>query len=303
MRAWSQVPNTQCHLGFMDDDLCTLLGMKTYCGDHNYPKYKTYDKVPERQAQMVALHCRKPAGQTYYKGQQSQPNDWDDLPIKAYVRSLLLLLLMSNLLLCKHVASQPFCPNGASCRVSLRELFDRAIIVSHYIHSLSSEMFQEFDAQYSQGPGFFTQAISMCHTASISTPAGKEQAQQIHQKDFVILVIHLLRSWTEPLNHLITETSRLPKDPHALRAKAVEIQQQNQRLLEGLDKIGKLVDPEITDNGDYAVWLGLPALQSNDVESLLFAFHNMFRCLRRDTHKVDNYLKFLKCQIAYDGSC
>ncbi|KAM6177348.1 prolactin [Erethizon dorsatum] len=217
--------------------------------------------------------------------------------------SLLLLLLMSDLLLCNSVASQPFCANGAGCRLSLRELFDRAIILSHYIHSLSSEIVQEFDAQYSQGPGFFTQAISMCHTASISTPAGKEQAQQIHQKDFVILVIHLLRSWTEPLNHLITEASRLPKAPDALIAKAMEIQEQNQRLLEGLKKIGKLVDPEITDNGDYAVWLGLPSLQSDDLESLLFAYHNMFRCLRRDTHKVDNYLKFLKCQIAYGGSC
>ncbi|KFO33834.1 prolactin [Fukomys damarensis] len=216
---------------------------------------------------------------------------------------LLLLLLLSNLFLYKNVASQPICPNEASCRVSLRELFDRAIILSHYIHSLSSEIFQEFDAQYSQGPGFFTQAISVCHTASISTPAGKEQAQQIQQKDFVILVIHLLGSWTEPLNHLITEARHLPKSPDALIAKAMEIQEQNQRLLEGLKKIGKLVDPEIIDNGNYAVWLGLPSLQSNDLESLLLAYHNLFRCLRRDTHKVDNYLKFLKCKIAYDGSC
>ncbi|NP_001182038.1 prolactin precursor [Cavia porcellus] len=217
--------------------------------------------------------------------------------------SLLLLLLMSNLLLCKNVASQPMCPSGSSCRVSLRDLFERAIILSHYIHSLSSELSQEFDAQYSQGPEFFTQAMSMCHTASLSTPAGKEQAHQIHQKDFVILVIHLLRSWTEPLSHLIIEANHLPKAPDTLIAKAMEIQEQNQRLLEGVKKISKLVDPEIIDNGDYSVWLGLPSLQSNDLESRLFAYHNEFRCLRRDTHKVDNYLKFLKCQIAYDGSC
>ncbi|XP_005403436.1 PREDICTED: prolactin [Chinchilla lanigera] len=222
---------------------------------------------------------------------------------KGQAGSLLLLLLMSNLLLCKNVASQTVCPNGNGCRLSLRDLFGRAVILSHYIHKLSSEVVQEFDAQYSQGPGFFDEAISMCHTASISTPEDKEQAQQIPQNDFIILVIRLVRSWTEPLNHLITEANRLPKASNVLIAKALQIQEKSQRLLEGLKEIVKLVDPEITDNGDYAVWWGLSSLQSDDLESLLFAYHNMFRCLRRDTHKVDNYLKFLRCQIAYDGNC
>ncbi|KAF7464071.1 Hypothetical predicted protein [Marmota monax] len=71
--------------------------------------------------------------------------------------------------------------NGAvNCQVSLRDLFDRAVILSHYIHNLSSEMFNEFDKRYAQGRGFITKAINSCHTSSLSTPEDKEQAQQIH---------------------------------------------------------------------------------------------------------------------------
>lgn len=56
-----------------------------------------------------------------------------------------MLALVSSLLLCKNVASMPTCPIGAvNCEVSLGDLFDRAVILSHYIHNLSSEMFNEF---------------------------------------------------------------------------------------------------------------------------------------------------------------
>lgn len=59
--------------------------------------------------------------------------------------SFTLLLLASSLLLCKSTAPLPICPSGAvNCQVSLRDLFDRAVILSHYIHKLSSEMFSEF---------------------------------------------------------------------------------------------------------------------------------------------------------------
>ena len=53
---------------------------------------------------------------------------------------------MSNTLLTKEgVTSLPICPIGSvNCQVSLGELFDRAVKLSHYIHYLSSEIFNEF---------------------------------------------------------------------------------------------------------------------------------------------------------------
>lgn len=36
------------------------------------------------------------------------------------------------------------------------------------------------DERYAQGRGFITKAVNGCHTASLTTPEDKEQAQQIH---------------------------------------------------------------------------------------------------------------------------
>lgn len=59
---------------------------------------------------------------------------------------LLVVLLVSNMLLTKEgVTSLPICPNGSvNCQLSLGELFERAVKLSHYIHLLSTEIFNEF---------------------------------------------------------------------------------------------------------------------------------------------------------------
>ncbi|XP_008070267.1 prolactin [Carlito syrichta] len=218
--------------------------------------------------------------------------------------SLLLLLLVSNLLLCKSTDSLPICPTGAgNCQVSLQDLFDRAVILSHYIHSLASEMFYEYDQRYAQGRGFITKAINSCHTSSLSTPEDKEQAQQIRHIDLLYQVLRLLRSWNDPLYHLVLEVRGMEEAPESIVSRAVEIEEQNQRLLEGMEKIVGQVHPEIGESEPYAVWSGLPSLQTADEESRLSAFYNLLHCLRRDSHKIDNYLKLLKCRIVYDGNC
>ncbi|PNJ09182.1 prolactin isoform X1 [Pongo abelii] len=216
----------------------------------------------------------------------------------------LLLLLVSNLLLCQSVAPLPICPGGAArCQVTLRDLFDRAVVLSHYIHNLSSEMFSEFDKRYTHGRGFITKAINSCHTSSLATPEDKEQAQQINQKDFLSLIVSILRSWNEPLYHLVTEVRGMQEAPEAILSKAVEIEEQTKRLLEGMELIVSQVHPETKENEIYPVWSGLSSLQMADEESRLSAYYNLLHCLRRDSHKIDNYLKLLKCRIIHNNNC
>uniref|UniRef100_M3Y0F7 Prolactin n=1 Tax=Mustela putorius furo TaxID=9669 RepID=M3Y0F7_MUSPF len=217
-----------------------------------------------------------------------------------------LLLLVSDLLLCQGVTSLPICPTGAvNCQVSLRDLFDRAVILSHYIHNLSSEMFNEFFfiKKYAQGRGFITKAINSCHTSSLSTPEDKEQAQQIHHEDLLNLILRVLRSWNDPLYHLVSEVRRMQEAPDSMLSRAIEIEEQNRRLLEGMEKIVGQVHPGVRENEVYSIWSGLPSLQMADEDSRLFAFYNLLHCLRRDSHKIDNYLKLLKCRIVYDSNC
>ncbi|KAM7036759.1 prolactin [Melospiza melodia melodia] len=218
---------------------------------------------------------------------------------------LLAALLGSHMLLTKEgVTSMPICPNGSvNCQLSLEELFDRAVKLSHYIHYLSSEMFNEFDERYAQGRGFIAKAVNSCHTASLTTPEDKEQAQQIHHEDLLNLILGVLRSWNDPLIHLASEVQRIKEAPETILWKAVEIEEQNKRLLEGMEKIVGRVHSGEVENEIYTPWDGLPSLQLADEDSRLFAFYNLLHCLRRDSHKIDNYLKVLKCRLIHDNNC
>ncbi|RMC16218.1 hypothetical protein DUI87_08433 [Hirundo rustica rustica] len=242
---------------------------------------------------------------------------------------LLVALLVSHMLLTKEgVTSLPICPNGSvNCQLSLEELFDRAVKLSHYIHFLSSEIFNEFDERYAQGRGFIAKAVNSCHTASLTTPEDKEQAQQIHNtaqanivkhddandklqkcnciehEDLLNLILGVLRSWNDPLIHLASEVQRIKEAPETILWKAVEIEEQNKRLLEGMEKIVGRVHSGEVENDIYTPWEGLPSLQLADEDSRLFAFYNLLHCLRRDSHKIDNYLKVLKCRLIHDNNC
>ncbi|KAI1243041.1 Prolactin, partial [Lamprotornis superbus] len=217
---------------------------------------------------------------------------------------LLVTLLVSHMLLTKEgVTSLPICPNGSvNCQLSLEELFDRAVKLSHYIHFLSSEMFNEFDERYAQGRGFIAKAVNSCHTASLTTPEDKEQAQQIHHEDLLNIILGVLRSWNDPLIHLASEVQRIKEAPETILWKAVEIEEQNKRLLEGMEKIVGRVQSGEVENDIYTPWDGLPSLQLADEDSRLFAFYNLLHCLRRDSHKIDNYLKVLKCRLIHDNN-
>ncbi|NXF01681.1 PRL protein, partial [Smithornis capensis] len=218
---------------------------------------------------------------------------------------LLVVLLVSNMLLTKEgVTSLPICPNGsANCQVSLEELLDRAVKLAHSVHFLSSEMFHEFNERYAQGRGFIAKAVNGCHTSSLNTPEDKEQAQQIHHEDLLNLVLGMLRSWNDPLIHLASEVQSIKEAPETILWKAAEIEEQNKRLLEGMEKIVGRVNSGEIGNEIYSQWDGLPSLQLADEESRIFAFYKMLFCFHRDSHKVDNYLKLLKCRLIHDNNC
>ncbi|KAG8571528.1 hypothetical protein GDO81_011683 [Engystomops pustulosus] len=218
---------------------------------------------------------------------------------------VLILLAGSSIILERNrVISQPICPNGgANCQISTGALFDRAVKLSHYIHSLSSEMFNEFDERFTPGRRFLAKSRMSCHTSSLNTPEDKEQAQQIQHEDLLSLVLKVLRSWNDPLLHMVSEVQDIREAPDTILWKAVEIEEQTKRLLEGMERIIGRIHPGDLENEIYSPWPGPADAVPGDENSRLFNFYHLLHCLRRDSHKIDNYLKLVKCRLIHEGNC
>ncbi|KAF4013702.1 hypothetical protein G4228_004688 [Cervus hanglu yarkandensis] len=133
---------------------------------------------------------------------QQQSSSWDFSPIPMAPASnhrghqrisdlvqgscLLLLLVVSNPLLCQGEDYAPYCKNQTGeCRIPLQNLFDTATMVANYNRRLAREMFDEFGKQYGQRKNLTPKVLSSCHTTSITTPENKEEAEntEVHPEE------------------------------------------------------------------------------------------------------------------------
>ncbi|XP_063291915.1 prolactin-like [Pelobates fuscus] len=211
---------------------------------------------------------------------------------------ILLTLLISDIFVMKMmVFSYPLCtPGSFQCQVLISDLFDRAVRLSHYIQSLSTETFEDFDQRYSQGRSFITKSMNNCHTSALPTPEDKDQALQIKHENLMSIVQTLLRSWNKPLEHLVLEV------PDNIARKVKEIEEQTKSLQGGIDRIASRMQTNL-EADVYPPWFGPVDTAVPNGESQLFSIYHLLHCFRRDSNKIDNYLKILRCRMIHANNC
>ncbi|XP_021516143.1 prolactin-3B1-like [Meriones unguiculatus] len=206
-----------------------------------------------------------------------------------------LLLAVSNVLLWEPVTSSP------QYGVSTGSLYERVVRWSHITHDLASKVFIEFDMKYgrtwNQYPMF-----SPCHTASIPTPENSEQVHQTKSQDLLKAAISVLLAWEEPLKLMVPAVAALPGVSDTLLSRTKELEERILGLQEGLSTILSRVQPGDVER-DYTFWSGWSDLQSSDEANRFSALRTLYRCVRRDTHKVDNFIKVLKCRDVHNNNC
>ncbi|NWS44036.1 PRL protein, partial [Probosciger aterrimus] len=136
------------------------------------------------------------------------------------------------------------------------------------------------------------------------TPNGKEYTQKIPREELTHLILRLLQAWKEPLshfNHHIEHHRELPDDS---LSKAKQISNMVPELKTGVEKVtekarsmGIIIDSLNGTASSEAA--GLPI--SN--EANMMSDSDFIHCFRRDSNKVQSYLKILKCRIMPENSC
>ncbi|XP_055475017.1 prolactin-3B1-like [Psammomys obesus] len=206
-----------------------------------------------------------------------------------------LLLAVSNVLLWEPVTSSP------KYGVSTGSLYERVVGWSHSTHDLASKAFIEFDMKYGRTLNQYLM-FSPCHTASIPTPENSEQVHQTKSEDLLKAAISVLLAWEEPLKLMVSAVAALPGVSDTLLSRTKDLEERILGLQEGLSTILSRVHPGDVER-DYAFWSGWSDLQSSDEANRFSALRTLYRCVRRDTHKVDNFIKVLKCREVHNNNC
>ncbi|KAL7846436.1 hypothetical protein SRHO_G00214160 [Serrasalmus rhombeus] len=193
---------------------------------------------------------------------------------------------------------------GARCSISVEKLLDRAsqhaeliYRVSEEARTLFEEMFIPLSALTQQGRG-----SHLCTSNVVSIPTSKSEVQQISDKWLLHSVLMLIQFWVDPLMDLQASLDRYDNAPSALLNKTKWMSSKLMNLEQGVHVlIRKMLDEgslELHNNESVTAYLVPPDMVEHVVRD-----YAMLSCFKKDAHKMETFLKLLKCRQTDRPSC
>uniref|UniRef100_A0A8L0DNU3 Prolactin 2 n=1 Tax=Oncorhynchus mykiss TaxID=8022 RepID=A0A8L0DNU3_ONCMY len=224
------------------------------------------------------------------------------------VWALLMVLLCVELRGSGSASAAPICVHGqAGCHfLSLADLFDRVIQHSARMHSISSDLHSEFEQYVLPSRNHIGRINRHCHTATILTPNGKENAQRLAREELTEVILKLLVAWKDPLWQFHQNMVHQDDFNNFSSNKALEMSYMVHELRKGVEKVADKMQHLGMISNSLSGLSSPEALDtSSDTsgESQAMSDHDLLYCFRRDSNKVQNYLKILKCRIVPENGC
>ncbi|KAF7228753.1 prolactin-like [Nothobranchius furzeri] len=198
------------------------------------------------------------------------------------------------------------CPNDQTgCHLlPLANLFDRVIQHSARMHGISDDLHSEFELYFLPSKNQIGRVSRNCHTSTILTPNGKENAQRIAREELAEIILKLLVAWRDPLWHFHQSMSQHDEFTNFSSNKSLEMSDMVHELRKGVLKVVEkmqmlgIISNSVGDTGSPEA-----LLTSDSAEWRFMKDYDLLYCFRRDSNKIQNYLKILKCRIVPKHGC
>uniref|UniRef100_A0A8B9KZJ5 Somatolactin beta n=1 Tax=Astyanax mexicanus TaxID=7994 RepID=A0A8B9KZJ5_ASTMX len=178
------------------------------------------------------------------------------------------------------------CGSGCNLPVTLKKNF-----------FLQEQMFIPFSFHAQQSHGGH-----LCTSNIFPIPTSKSEVQQISDKWLLHSVLILIQFWIDPLVELQASLDRYDNAPSDLLNKTKWMSTKLMNLEQGvLVLIRKMLEEgslELHNNESVT-----PYLLPTDMVEHVLRDYAMLSCFKKDAHKMETFLKFLKCRQTNRPSC
>lgn len=143
----------------------------------------------------------------------------------------------------------------------------------------------------------------MCHSKPFPVPNSKSEIQQISDKWLLHSVLILVQSWIEPLLYLQTSLERYADAPSDLVNKTKWVSDKLLSLEQGVVVlIRKMLDEGVLTSS-FVFEEALSPYDAQSLEESVLRDYNLLTCFKKDAHKMETFLKLLKCRQSDKLSC
>ncbi|XP_042587942.1 somatolactin beta [Cyprinus carpio] len=199
------------------------------------------------------------------------------------------------------------CPDqdtaGTSCSISMEKLLERAVQHAELIYRVSEESKLLFDEMLiSNGMNLHIPEGNMCAPKTVPVPLSKSEIQQISDKWILHSLLILAQFWIDPLAEVQASLENYENAPSALLTRSKWMSTKLMSLEQGITVLirqilgeGSLKKKHTEDTSDRFV--------SSDMLETVRRDYSVIYCFRKDAHKMQTFLKLLKCRQIDKENC
>uniref|UniRef100_A0ACB8ETG5 Uncharacterized protein n=2 Tax=Sphaerodactylus townsendi TaxID=933632 RepID=A0ACB8ETG5_9SAUR len=183
----------------------------------------------------------------------------------------------------------------------LSNLFANAVLRAQHLHLLAADTYKEFERSYipeDQRNSNKNSQSATCYSETIPAPTGKDDAQQKSDTELLRFSLTLIQSWLSPVRFL----SRVFTN-NLVFGTSDRVYEKLQDLEEGI----RILIREVGDGSPRGLHLLMPSYDKFDAssqnEASLMKNYGLLLCFKKDLHKVETYLKVMKCRRFGEINC
>ncbi|XP_031456738.1 somatotropin [Phasianus colchicus] len=195
-------------------------------------------------------------------------------------------------------------PQGAAATfpaIPLSSLFANAVLRAQHLHLLAAETYKEFERTYIPEDQRYTNKNSQaafCYSETIPAPTGKDDAQQKSDMELLRFSLVLIQSWLTPVQYLSKVFTN-----NLVFGTSDRVFEKLKDLEEGIQALMR----ELEDRSPRGPQLLRPSYDRFDIhlrsEDALLKNYGLLSCFKKDLHKVETYLKVMKCRRFGESNC